>query len=157
MSMPVALVTGCSSGFGFLLVEPLARAGFTVYATMRDPQTRNAGPAQALRALADQGLSVRVLPLDVTSDAQVDAAVARIEGDTGGRIDLLVNNAGVMFGGVTEAFTPGEFDRQFQTNVIGLFRVTRAVLPAMRRQRSGLLVHISSIVGRIAPPFFGEF
>jgi len=156
MSRPVALVTGCSSGFGFLLAEPLARAGHTVYATMRDPDARNAEPARTLRALADQGLAVRVLPLDVTSDAQVDAAVARIEKEEG-RIDVLVNNAGVMFGGVTEALTAGEFDRQFQVNVVGLFRVTRAVLPAMRRQRSGLLVHLSSIVGRIAPPFFGAY
>jgi NAD(P)-dependent dehydrogenase (short-subunit alcohol dehydrogenase family) len=152
----VALVTGCSSGFGYLLAEPLARAGFVVYATMRDPDGKNAKPATALRQLSSMGLKVHVLPLDVTSDADVDAAVARIERDAGS-IDVLVNNAGQLYGGVTEAFSVKEVERQFQTNVFGLFRVTRAVLPAMRRQRSGLLIHISSIVGRISPPFFAVY
>jgi NAD(P)-dependent dehydrogenase (short-subunit alcohol dehydrogenase family) len=152
----VALVTGCSSGFGYLLAEPLARAGFVVYATMRDPDGKNAKPAAELQQLSSLGLDVRVLPLDVTSDADVDAAVERIEREKG-RIDVLVNNAGQMYAGVTEAFTVREFERQFQTNVFGLFRVTRAVLPAMRRQHSGLLIHVSSIVGRISPPFFGVY
>ena len=157
MSKPVALVTGCSSGFGRLLVEPLARAGHTVFATMRDVKGRNAAPAAALAALkAGAGLDVRVLEMDVTSDAQVDAVMSAIGKDPG-RIDVVVNNAGVMYGGVTEAFTVKEFDDQFQTNVSGLFRVTRAALPMMRRQHSGLLVHISSIVGRVSPPFFGAY
>lgn len=157
MSKPVALVTGCSSGFGRLLVEPLARAGYTVFASMRDPKGRNAEPASALGALKSRdGLDVAIVEVDVTSDAQVDAAIARIERDAG-RLDVLINNAGAMYGGVTEAFSVKEFDDQFQTNVIGLFRVTRAALPVMRRQRSGLLVHISSIVGRISPPFFGAY
>lgn len=153
MSTPVALVTGCSSGFGHLLVKPLRDAGYTVFATMRDPAGKNAAPAATLRAL---GAGVHVLPLDVTSDAEVDAAVRQVERQAG-RLDVLVNNAGCMYAGVTEAFTAQEFDHQFQTNVIGLFRVTRAVLPMMRRQQSGLLVHVSSIVGRVAPPFFGAY
>jgi NAD(P)-dependent dehydrogenase (short-subunit alcohol dehydrogenase family) len=155
MSKPVALVTGCSSGFGHLLVKPLADAGYTVFATMRDPDGKNSSPAAELRRFHPER-DVHVLPLDVTSDAQVDAAVRRIEGEAG-RVDVLVNNAGCMYGGVTEAFTVKEFEAQFQTNVIGLFRVTRAVLPMMRRQQSGLLVHISSIVGRVSPPFFGAY
>jgi NAD(P)-dependent dehydrogenase (short-subunit alcohol dehydrogenase family) len=153
MSKPVALVTGCSSGFGHLLAKPLRDAGYTVFATMRDPEGRNAAPAAALRAL---GAGVHVLRLDVTSDTEVDEAVAAIQREAG-RVDVLVNNAGCMYAGVTEALTVREFDSQFQTNVIGLFRVTRAVLPMMRRQQSGLLVHISSIVGRVAPPFFGAY
>jgi len=123
---------------------------------MRDPDGKNAKPAAELLQLSSLGLDVRVLPLDVTSDADVDAAVERIEREKG-RIDVLVNNAGQMYAGGTEAFTVREFERQFQTNVFGLFRVTRAVLPAMRRQHSGLLIHVSSIVGRISPPFFGVY
>jgi NAD(P)-dependent dehydrogenase (short-subunit alcohol dehydrogenase family) len=146
-------VTGCSSGFGHLLVKPLADAGYTVFATMRDPGGKNAAPASALRAL---GGGIQVLKLDVTSDAEVDAAVAHIQRDAG-RVDVLINNAGCMYGGVTEAFTAKELESQLQTNVVGLFRVTRAVLPMMRRQKSGLLVHISSIVGRVSPPFFGAY
>jgi NAD(P)-dependent dehydrogenase (short-subunit alcohol dehydrogenase family) len=156
MSKPVVLITGCSSGFGHLLAGPLAEAGYVVYATMRDPDGKNAASAARLRQLSSRELDVHVLPLDVTSDAEVDAAVERIHRDAG-RIDVLVNNAGQIYGGVTEAFTVQEFERQFQTNVFGLFRVTRAVLPGMRRQRSGLLVHLSSIVGRISPPFFGVY
>ena len=157
MAKPVAVVTGCSKGFGYLLVEPLARAGYTVFATMRDPAGKNATAAAELSKLNERGgLTVRVLPLDVRSDAQVDAAFAAVEAEAG-RVDVLINNAGAMFAGVTEAFSVREFDEQFQTNVIGLFRVTRAALPMMRRQRSGLLVHISSIVGRVAPPFFGAY
>ena len=154
MSQPVVLVTGCSTGFGRLLVEPLADAGYTVFASMRDPDGKNAGPAAELRQLGHRG--VHVLRLDVTSDAEVDAAIRQIEREAG-RLDVLVNNAGCMYGGVTEAFSVKEFDDQFQTNVIGLFRVTRAALPMMRRQQSGLLVHLSSIVGRVSPPFFGAY
>src|SRR2546421_4383184 len=157
MSRPVALVTGCSSGFGRLLVEPLARAGYLVYATMRDVDRRNALAAAELTELRTrQQLDVQVAPLDVTSDSGVDQAVRMIERQAG-RVDVLVNNAGCMTGGITEAFSVKEFEQQFQTNVIGLFRVTRAVLPMMRRQHSGLLVHVSAALGRIAPPFFSAF
>jgi NAD(P)-dependent dehydrogenase (short-subunit alcohol dehydrogenase family) len=157
MPKPVALVTGCSSGFGRLLVEPLARAGYVVYATMRDVDRRNAFAAADLTELRTrQQLDVQVAPMDVTSDAEVEQAIRMIERQAG-RVDVLVNNAGCMLGGVTEAFSVKEFDLQFQTNVIGLFRVTRAVLPFMRRQHSGLIVHLSSVAGRIAPPFFAAY
>lgn len=157
MPKPVALVTGCSSGFGRLLVEPLARAGYLVYATMRDVDRRNAFAAAELTELRTrQQLAVQVAPMDVTSDSEVDQTVRMIERQAG-RVDVLVNNAGCMIGGITEAFTAKEFEQQFQTNVIGLFRVTRAVLPMMRRQHSGLLVHVSAALGRIAPPFFTAY
>lgn len=88
MSKPVALVTGCSSGFGYLLVEPLARAGYHVFASMRDPKGRNGDAAQALRALSGrEGMAVTVLELDVTSDAHVDAAIAQIGRDAGAWLD----------------------------------------------------------------------
>jgi NAD(P)-dependent dehydrogenase (short-subunit alcohol dehydrogenase family) len=157
MPRPVALVTGCSSGFGRLLVEPLARAGYLVYATMRDVDRRNAFAAAELTELRTrQQLDVQVAPMDVTSDSEVEQAVRMIERQAG-RVDVLVNNAGCMIGGITEAFSVKEFEQQFQTNVIGLFRVTRAVLPMMRRHHAGLLVHVSAALGRIAPPFFAAY
>jgi NAD(P)-dependent dehydrogenase (short-subunit alcohol dehydrogenase family) len=157
MSRAVALVTGCSSGFGRLLVEPLARAGYVVYATMRDIDRRNAFAAAELTELRTrQQLDVQVAPMDVTSDSEVEQAVRMIERQAG-RIDVLVNNAGCMSGGITEAFSVKEFEQQFQTNVIGLFRVTRAVLPMMRRQHAGLLVHMSAAFARVAPPFFAAY
>jgi NAD(P)-dependent dehydrogenase (short-subunit alcohol dehydrogenase family) len=157
MPKPVALVTGCSSGFGRLLVEPLARAGYLVYATMRDVDRRNALAAAELTELRTrQQLDVQVAPMDVTSDAEVEQAVRMIERHAG-RLDVLVNNAGCMSGGITEAFSVREFEQLFQTNVIGAFRVTRAVLPLMRRQGSGLLVYISAAAARVAPPFFAAY
>ncbi len=157
MLRSVALVTGCSSGFGRLLVEPLARAGYLVYATMRDIDRRNAFAAAELTELRTrQQLDVQVAPMDVTSDSDVEQVVRMIERQAG-RVDVLVNNAGCMCGGITEAFSVKEFEQQFQTNVIGVFRVTRAVLPMMRRQHSGLLVHMSAVFGRVAPPFFTAY
>jgi NAD(P)-dependent dehydrogenase (short-subunit alcohol dehydrogenase family) len=103
-----------------------------------------------------QQLDVQVAPMDVTSDAEVEQAIRMIERQAG-RVDVLVNNAGCMSGGITEAFSVREFEQLFQTNVIGAFRVTRAVLPMMRRQDSGLLVYISAAAARIAPPFFAAY
>lgn len=151
----VSVVTGASSGLGRLLAERLARCGYAVHATMRDVLGRNRPHAMALAQLAArEHLPICVEEMDVTSDEQVARTVDGIMRDEG-RIDLLVNNAGTMYGGVTEAFTPEEFREQLDVNVIGAFRASRAVLPVMRRQQSGLLVHVSSIAGRLGLPFFG--
>jgi NAD(P)-dependent dehydrogenase (short-subunit alcohol dehydrogenase family) len=148
----VVLVTGTSSGFGRLLAEACAARDMVVYATMRDV-ARHAEVAAQLTAL---GPNVRVAELDVTSDRDAEKVVKQVEREAG-RLDVLVNNAGTLYGGVTEALTVDQFAAQFETNVIGLFRVTRAMLPLMRRQRSGLIVNISSIAGRLAFPFFGAY
>ena len=148
----VALVTGTSSGFGTLLVESLASRNTVVYATMRQ-----VGQHQDVVArLQSLGPHVRVEELDVTSDRDVNVVAERIERDAG-RLDVLVNNAGSLVGGVTEALTVEQFAAQFETNVIGPFRVMRAVLPLMRRQRAGLIVNVSSIAGRMVFPFFGAY
>jgi NAD(P)-dependent dehydrogenase (short-subunit alcohol dehydrogenase family) len=148
----VALVTGTSSGFGTLLVESLASRNSIVYATMR-----HVGQHQDVVArLQSLGPHVRVEELDVTSDHDVSVVAERIERDAG-RLDVLVNNAGSLVGGVTEALTVEQFAAQFETNVIGPFRVMRAVLPLMRRQRAGLIVNVSSIAGRMVFPFFGAY
>jgi NAD(P)-dependent dehydrogenase (short-subunit alcohol dehydrogenase family) len=153
----VSVVTGASSGFGRLLAEKLARSGHVVHATMRDVLGRNRPRATALAQLAArEHLPIHIEEMDVTSDEQVARTIDGIIRDEG-TIDVLVNNAGVMYGGVSEAFTAEEFRTQLDVNVLGAFRTTRAVLPAMRRQQSGLLVHVSGVPGRLAVPFFGLF
>lgn len=151
------VITGCSSGFGHDLALELARAGHRVYATMRAPAGKNAAGAITLRdAATAEALDLRVLDLDVTSDASVNAAAARVA-DESGAADVLVNNAGQMFGGLTEAFTAAEMARQLDVNVVGVHRVCRAFLPAMRASGRGLVINVSSTAGRAVLPFFGVY
>jgi NAD(P)-dependent dehydrogenase (short-subunit alcohol dehydrogenase family) len=145
------LITGASTGFGRDTAETLARAGYTVFASMRKPEAQNRDHAQALRK---QG--IEVVELDVSSDASVDQAVKAVLAHAR-RIDVLVNNAGVASTGVTEAFTPDQAKVVFNTNVVGLLRTMRSVLPAMRRQGDGLIINIGSILGRVTFPFFGIY
>jgi NAD(P)-dependent dehydrogenase (short-subunit alcohol dehydrogenase family) len=145
------LITGTSSGFGRDTAETLAHAGHTVFASMRDIDGRNRAHAKALRA---HGLSV--VQLDVADDASVDSAVGAILAKAG-RIDVLVNNAGVFAAGVSEGFTPDQAKIVFNTNVVGMLRTIRAVLPTMRRQGDGLIVNVGSIVGRVTFPFFSIY
>jgi len=152
MPQQVALITGTSSGFGRLLVEQLAARDTIVYATMRRSESHQEVIDQ-FRAL---GPHVRVDEVDVTSDAEVSRMVERVERESG-RLDVLVNNAGSLLGGITEALTVEQLSSQLDTNVIGPFRLMRGLLPMMRRQRSGLVVNVTSIAGRIAFPFFGAY
>jgi NAD(P)-dependent dehydrogenase (short-subunit alcohol dehydrogenase family) len=145
------LITGASTGFGRDTAETLARAGHTVFASMRDLQTKNRKHAQALRK---QG--IEVVELDVSSDASVDRAVKDVLALTS-HIDVLINNAGIASAGVTEAFTPDQAKIVLNTNVVGLLRTIRAVLPAMRGQGDGLIINIGSILGRVTFPFFGIY
>ncbi|HZR22644.1 MAG TPA: SDR family oxidoreductase [Vicinamibacterales bacterium] len=152
MSNHVALITGTSSGFGRLLVEALAQRGSTVYATMR----RIDDHQEAVDHFRTLGPHVRVDELDVTSPGDISRVAERIEKECG-RLDVLVNNAGTLFGGITEALTVEQLSSQFDTNVIAPFRIMRALLPLMRRQRSGLVVNVTSIAGRMVFPFFGAY
>ena len=145
------LITGASTGFGRDTAETLARAGHTVFASMRDPQGKNREHAAALRK---QG--IEVVALDVSDDASVDRAVDEVLARAK-RIDVLINNAGVASAGVTEAFTPDQAKVVFNTNVVGLLRTTRAVLPGMRAHGDGLIINIGSILGRVTFPFFGVY
>ena len=145
------LITGTSTGFGRDTAETLARAGHTVFASMRNPQAKNREPAETLRKQR-----IKVIELDVSIDASVDQAVKEVLAHVG-RIDVLINNAGIALVGVTEAFTPDQAKIVFNTNVVGLLRTTRAVLPAMRKQREGLIINIGSILGRVIFPFFGIY
>jgi NAD(P)-dependent dehydrogenase (short-subunit alcohol dehydrogenase family) len=151
------LITGCSSGFGYDLALKLARGGNRVYATMRDPAGRNAEPARALGDLAGaESLDLRVLDLDVTDDASVATAAETVAAESGAP-DVVVNNAGYMPLGITEAFTAEEFSRLLDANVVGVHRVTRAFLPRMRARGSGLIMNVSSTAGRVAVPFVGIY
>ncbi len=153
----VILVTGSSNGFGRLTVETLARLGHTVYASMRGSSGKNEAIRTELQQLAkDENLNLHVIELDVTNDTSVEKAVADII-ENAGRIDVLVNNAGIMSVGITEGFTLEQVQRQFDVNFYGAVRTNRAVLPHMRKQGQGLLIQISSIAGRAVLPFFGIY
>src|SRR6202453_4402760 len=156
-SKQVVLITGSSTGFGRLMAENLARRGHAVFATMRDPGGRNAANASEIRALAKQeSLPLNVLELDVTNDASVERAV-QMCGEHAGRIDIAINNAGNALMGLAEAVTMEQVQQTMDTNFFGSVRINRAVLPHMRRQRSGLLLHISSGAGRVIFPGFGVY
>jgi NAD(P)-dependent dehydrogenase (short-subunit alcohol dehydrogenase family) len=156
-SKQVVLLTGSSTGFGRLFAETLACKGHTVFATMRDLGGRNAKNAKEIRTLAEKdSLPIYVLELDVTDDASVERAVDAAVGKAG-RIDVAINNAGNAVSGLAEAVTIEQAQRLMDTNFFGSVRVNRAVLPYMRRQRSGVLMHISSGAGRVIAPSMGFY
>ncbi|MCH7548310.1 MAG: SDR family oxidoreductase [Candidatus Krumholzibacteriota bacterium] len=151
------LITGTSSGFGLLTAKTLAEAGYEVYATMRGTDGKNKDAATALRTWAGEGdRSLEVVELDVTDDASV-AAAAKIVQEKSGGIDVLVNNAGIVSMGINEAFNVEDYKRIFDVNVYGPLRVTNAFLPKMREKGHGLIITISSIMGRIIIPFAGPY
>jgi NAD(P)-dependent dehydrogenase (short-subunit alcohol dehydrogenase family) len=124
---------------------------------MRDTAGRNTSHREALESLAKrENLPLRVLEMDVASDESVSSATQEAL-NSAGRIDVVVNNAGVATLGITEAYTIAKIQRLFEVNVFGAARVNRAVLPAMRRQRSGLLIHVSSVAGRVVVPYLGIY
>ena len=156
-SNQVVLVTGTSTGFGRLFAETLARHGHTVFATMRDPAVRNAANATELRTLAGkENLSLTVLEMDVTDESSVDRAVHACINQAG-RIDVAINNAGYAVTGLAEATTISQVQQLMDTNFLGCVRVNRAVLSFMRKQHSGLLLHVSSGAGRVVLPGFGFY
>ena len=154
----VILVTGAGTGIGKLSALALAEAGHVVYATMRDVEGRNRSRADELRAVsAEKGITLIPLELDVLSQDSADAAAATIVREQG-RIDVVMQNAGHLVVGPSEAFTPEEMMKVFDTNLFGAQRVNRAVLPYMRKQESGLVLWISSTTTKGGfPPFMGPY
>jgi NAD(P)-dependent dehydrogenase (short-subunit alcohol dehydrogenase family) len=154
----VILVTGAGTGIGKLSALALAEAGHVVYASMRDVDGRNRGRADELRAVsAEKGIRLIPLELDVLSQDSADAAAAAIVSEQG-RIDVVMQNAGHLVVGPSEAFTPEEMMKVFDTNLFGAQRVNRAVLPFMRKQESGLVLWISSTTTKGGfPPFMGPY
>jgi NAD(P)-dependent dehydrogenase (short-subunit alcohol dehydrogenase family) len=134
-----AIVTGAASGIGRVIAEALARAGFTVFGTSR--RATGNGPTQ-----------VSMLTCDVTDDESVDALVAAVLAQTG-RIDVLVNNAGIGLIGGAEESSIAQVRALFDVNLFGTMRVTNAVLPSMRRRGQGRIINIGSILGLIPAPY----
>ena len=149
------LITGCSSGFGRLAAESFARSGAKVFATMRNVPRPE---AEALRAFAaDNAVDLTAIEIDVTSDDQVGAGVAQALDATGGTLDVLINNAGISYGGPVEIQDMEATRHMFETNVFGPHRMARAVLPAMRATKSGLIINVSSQLGKVIVPAYGQY
>ena len=142
------LITGASSGLGIALAVQGAQAGYEVYATMREPE--RSGDLDA--AVAAAGVAVKVIALEVTDTASVMAAVTRVINETG-RIDVLINNAGVGFARTTEQAAEADIDWVMEVNFKGVIRCVKAVLPHMRAARAGRIVTISSVGGLVGQPF----
>ena len=145
------LITGASGGLGRLQTKTMLGAGHAVVAAMRQPESRNRVAAEELRQAG-----ATIVEIDVTDDSSVtagtSAAIRAVDG-----LDVLINNAGVGVLGVQETFTPDDVRRLFEVNVFGVQRMTRAALPFLRAQGSGLVLFISSLLGRFALPFYGPY
>ncbi|MFC1481463.1 SDR family NAD(P)-dependent oxidoreductase [Candidatus Neomarinimicrobiota bacterium] len=154
--MPVALITGCSSGFGMLIAARLARAGHTVYATMRNLD-RDQVLREATNAVAT---NIIIEKLDVTDQASIKRVVKKIASETG-QLDIVINNAGYGLGGFFEDLDHDEIRAVFETNFFGAQEVTRQSLPMLRQaaQNGGQpqIINISSIQGRWAVPGLGAY
>lgn len=147
MNRKVAIVTGSSSGIGLDASVTLAQNGFLTYATMR-----NLDKSSIVKAAADkEQLPIKVAQLDVTDDRSVKDAIRAIVSEAK-RIDVLINNAGFGLVGAFEDLSIDEIKDQYETNVFGLIRVTQAVLPIMREQKSGIIVNVSSGAGLFGYP-----
>jgi NAD(P)-dependent dehydrogenase (short-subunit alcohol dehydrogenase family) len=140
----VIVITGASSGFGRLSANALAKAGHTVYASMRGTTGRNAAQVADVEKFArDNDVDLRAIELDVGSQKSADAAIAKMVTEQG-RLDVVIHNAGHMVFGPAEAFTPEQLAELYDINVLSTQRVNRAALPQLRKQGKGLLVWVSS-------------
>jgi NAD(P)-dependent dehydrogenase (short-subunit alcohol dehydrogenase family) len=151
--MKNVVITGSSSGFGYLAAGAFAERGYRVWATMRNAATKNAERARELEAASD---AIRVVDMDVTDAGSVDIAIREVVSKDG-KVDVLINNAGVMYIGHTEAHSVEQAHRQMDVNYYGMIRVSQAVLPHMRRAGDGLIINNSSVVGRMAWPYSGTY
>ena len=143
--MKTIIVTGTSTGIGFAAAVALARAGHDVFATMRDPAR-----SPELQALATkENLSITIVPLDVDSDASVSRGIAKIQ-EMRGRVDVLVNNAGIGQLGSVEEMPLDQFRQVMETNFFGALRCIQAVLPGMRARQSGRIINVTSVAGKLA-------
>lgn len=148
----IILITGTSSGFGKLAAELLAASGYKIYATMRDIGGRNATVARELRARPN----ITVLPLEMADTKSNHDAVAAVVAKEG-RIDVLINNAGSFFLGIGESFTEQDLLQIYDVDVLGPWRLIRAVLPHMRRQNEGFIISVSSSLARFSCPFMTAY
>jgi short-subunit dehydrogenase len=155
--MKNAVITGSSSGFGYLTTLTLARKGYKVWATMRDPNGKNANKKLELETISyKENLSIKVVEMDITKDNSVQTLADKVIKDDG-KLDVLINNAGVMYVGITEAYSLEQIKEQFETNLYGAIRTSKAFLPSMRKSNDGLIINISSLAGRLTFPYFGIY
>ncbi len=151
--MKKVMITGSSSGFGLKAAKDFADKGYQVYATMRKPNGKNAKNKVELEGHSS---NITVVDMDVTDEASVKSAADTILKDAGS-IDVLINNAGIMYVGITEAYSVAQAHQQMNTNYYGIIRVTQAILPAMRKVGKGLIINTTSVAGRVSWPFFGTY
>jgi len=154
----IIVVTGAANGIGISTCNELARAGHTVYVSMRETKSRNVHRVQEVETFAAQhGVDLRAIELDVSSEASANSAVETIIAENG-RLDVVVHNARQIVYGPAEAFTPEQLAELYDTNVLSAQRVNRAALPQLRKQGKGLLVWVSSSSARGGPlPFLGAY
>ena len=145
------LITGASGGFGKLTVKTLLQKGHQVCASMRNVNGKNKEVAQEL-----ESAGAKVVEINVTNEASVNAGIASAIKQLGG-LDVVINNAGIGVLGLQESFTIEDWKKLFDINVYGVQRINRAVLPYLRKRNSGLLIFISSLLGRITVPFYGPY
>jgi NAD(P)-dependent dehydrogenase (short-subunit alcohol dehydrogenase family) len=145
------LITGAAGGFGTVIIDAMLTEGYTLTAAMRDVEGRNQLAAETLK-----NKGVFVVEIDVTNDESVERGVNEAAAQMGS-IDILINNAGLGAGGIQEGFTADDWKKVFDVNVFGVQRMTRAVLPFMKKQQHGLLILISSLSARLAVPFQGPY
>ena len=143
----IAMVTGSSSGIGYETALALARDGYFTYATMRNT-SKGEG---ILKVAKNEDLNIRVLELDVDKDESIKSAIEKILTEKN-RIDVLVNNAGYGQFGCTEDVSVEDFKKQFETNFFSIVKIIQKVAPSMRKQSSGIIVNISSVVGKMGLP-----
>ncbi len=156
--MKTVLITGASNGLGYLSALALARKGYNVWATMRNINGKNSIKKEQLETIAsEENISITVAELDVTSDTSTNDLVNRIltEEETG--LDVLINNAGIMYVGITEAYSIKQVQEQFDTNFFGVIRTSKAFLPLLKKSSDGLIINISSLAGRLVFPYFGIY
>ncbi len=149
--MSKILITGASSGFGKLTALSLLEKGHQVAGTMRTTSGRNQEVADELKAAGAE-----LIEMDVTDTESVDSGISKSIETLGG-LDVVINNAGVGVVGMQEHFTVDDFKKVFEVNVFGVQRVNRAVIPHMRNQGSGLIIYVSSLLGRVTMPFYGPY
>ncbi|PWL40455.1 short-chain dehydrogenase/reductase [Flagellimonas aquimarina] len=151
------VITGSSSGFGYLTALSAAKEGHKVWATMRNTNGKNAPKKKELEQLAtNENLQIKVIELDVSDSLSIEKAINNIVAEDG-NIDVLVNNAGFMFVGITEAYSIDQIQQQFDVNFFGIARMIKAVSPHMRKAGDGLIINTTSLAGRLAFPYFGIY
>jgi NAD(P)-dependent dehydrogenase (short-subunit alcohol dehydrogenase family) len=146
------LITGASSGFGRLTAETLSSSGHKVFAGFHSVDGPKKQVVSELNAK-----NIDILRLDVTDQTSIDSAITQLLEKSNNQLDVVVNNAGMASMGISESFTPEQLRNLFDVNVFGVQRVIRATLPVLRPKRSGLIVNVGSILGRVTIPFFGLY